>query len=59
MAHCPFHDLVEAHGDVVCTVHEGLIEGALDALGGSVRLRELVPYERPGVCVARLDAAAA
>lgn len=59
MAHCPFRDLVEAHGDVVCTVHEGLIEGALDALGGSVRLRELVAYERPGVCVARLETAAA
>lgn len=30
-AHCPFRDLAEAHPDLVCGLHCGLVEGFLDA----------------------------
>lgn len=58
MRHCPFADVVDAHGTTVCTLHAGLIGGALEALGADQRLEALVPWERPGVCVARLSSAA-
>lgn len=29
--HCPFRDLAEAHPDLVCGLHCGLVEGLLDA----------------------------
>lgn len=54
MRRCPFHDLAETHPDVVCTVHRGVIEGALDALGSGLRVEELDIFVRPDLCVARL-----
>ncbi len=32
-AHCPFRALAEAHPDLVCRVHCGLVEGLVDELG--------------------------
>jgi predicted ArsR family transcriptional regulator len=32
-AHCPFRPLAEAHPDLVCRVHCGLVEGLADELG--------------------------
>jgi predicted ArsR family transcriptional regulator len=32
-AHCPFRSLAEAHPDLVCRVHCGLVEGLVDELG--------------------------
>lgn len=35
--HCPFQDLAQAHPDVVCNLHRGLIEGFVEEIGaGSV-----------------------
>ena len=34
-AHCPFRSLAEAHPDLVCRVHCGLVEGLVDELGGA------------------------
>ena len=28
--HCPFRDLAEAHPDLVCGLHRGLVEGFVD-----------------------------
>lgn len=57
MHRCPFVELVEAHGEVVCTLHRGLIAGALEALGAELSIAALEPWARPGVCRARLVAA--
>ncbi len=35
-AHCPFRELAEAHPEIVCALHQGLVEGIVDALGGAV-----------------------
>jgi predicted ArsR family transcriptional regulator len=34
-AHCPFRELAEAHPDLVCGLHRGLVEGFVEALGGA------------------------
>jgi predicted ArsR family transcriptional regulator len=33
--HCPFRDLAEAHPDLVCALHRGLVEGLVSCLGGA------------------------
>jgi predicted ArsR family transcriptional regulator len=33
--HCPFRELAEAHPEVVCGLHRGLVEGFVDAVGGA------------------------
>ncbi|HKX70965.1 MAG TPA: hypothetical protein VJM75_07050, partial [Acidimicrobiales bacterium] len=33
--HCPFRELAEAHPEVVCSLHRGLVEGFVDAIGGA------------------------
>ena len=33
-AQCPFRDLAEAHPDLVCALHRGLVEGFVGATGG-------------------------
>jgi predicted ArsR family transcriptional regulator len=33
--HCPFRELAEAHPEVVCHLHRGLIEGFVEQLGGA------------------------
>ena len=31
--HCPFRELAEAHPDLVCSLHRGLVEGFVEAMG--------------------------
>jgi hypothetical protein len=33
-AHCPFRDMAEQRPDLLCSLHRGLIEGVVDAVGG-------------------------
>jgi predicted ArsR family transcriptional regulator len=33
-AHCPFRELAEAHPELVCSLHRGLVEGFVEAVGG-------------------------
>jgi len=32
-AHCPFRELAEANPDLVCSLHRGLVEGFVEAVG--------------------------
>jgi predicted ArsR family transcriptional regulator len=54
MRRCPFHDLAETYPEIVCSVHRGLISGALAELGSDVELDELDVFPQPDVCIARL-----
>lgn len=54
MHRCPFRDLAEQHGDVVCSVHLGLIRGALAEIGAPVTATRLEPFVEPSLCRARL-----
>jgi predicted ArsR family transcriptional regulator len=33
--HCPFRELAEANPEIVCALHQGLVEGIVDGLGGA------------------------
>ncbi|MEH1164314.1 helix-turn-helix domain-containing protein [Micromonospora sp. CPCC 205539] len=50
---CPFLDVAREHPDVVCGMHRGLLRELVDTTTPDV-VAELVPFARPGVCVARL-----
>lgn len=52
---CPFRDLARSRGDVVCSVHKGLVAGMLQELGGSVAIDALEPFVEPSLCIARLS----
>ena len=54
MHRCPFRELAERYPRVVCSLHAGLIEGALDELEAPVALASLEPWASPSTCVAHL-----
>lgn len=54
MCNCPFRDLAARYERVVCALHKGVLNGALDRVGAPVRVAELHPWARPGRCLALL-----
>lgn len=56
---CPFLDVAREHQDVVCSVHLGLMRGALAELGVDVTAEDLIPWVEPEVCVSHLRVGAA
>ncbi|MBC2868356.1 helix-turn-helix transcriptional regulator [Streptomyces mexicanus] len=54
LRHCPFLELAEEHGDLVCSVHLGLMRGALAALDAPLTATGLEPFARPDSCLAHL-----
>lgn len=54
LRHCPFLDLVDKHADVICSLHLGLMQGALAVLDGPVTVDRLDPFVEPDLCVAHL-----
>jgi len=57
LRHCPFLELAEEYGRIVCPLHLGLIQGALAELGTPVAATALEPFAEPGACLARLERA--
>lgn len=51
---CPFIDVARRHPDVVCSLHLGLLQGALETLGGPLAAERLDPWVEPSLCVAQL-----
>ena len=51
---CPFQELATTYPAVVCSVHLGLIKGALAELGTGVDADSLEPFAEPGACVANV-----
>ncbi|MBX6371483.1 MAG: helix-turn-helix domain-containing protein [Acidothermus sp.] len=54
LRHCPFREVALRHPEVVCALHQGLIEGALSELRAPYRLADLQPFVDPSLCVAQL-----
>lgn len=54
LRHCPFHDLVDTHGEMICALHLGLMQGALTEMRGPVTVDRLDPLVEPDLCVAHL-----
>jgi predicted ArsR family transcriptional regulator len=55
---CPFLDTARDYPGVVCSLHLGLIEGALAELDAPLAAERLDPLVEPTLCVAHLRAAA-
>lgn len=55
LGHCPFLDLATTMPTVVCSVHLGLMEGALQAWESPVTVDRLEPFVEPDLCLAHLD----
>lgn len=52
---CPFREVALTHRRVVCTVHRGVVRGALAELGGALTVHELRPLAgEDGACVLHL-----
>lgn len=51
---CPFHSLAVEHPEIVCRLHLGLMQGAVDRLGRTGDGVRLQPFLAPGLCAAFL-----
>lgn len=51
---CPFRKVAKAHPDVVCSIHLGLMQGALSELSVDVEVTRLLPFVEPNLCVSHL-----
>ncbi|MFF3914165.1 helix-turn-helix transcriptional regulator [Streptomyces sp. NPDC001852] len=56
LRHCPFLELAEEHGRLVCPLHLGLMQGALARLDAPLTATGLEPFAEPDSCVAHLAA---
>ncbi|WP_407342678.1 helix-turn-helix transcriptional regulator [Pengzhenrongella phosphoraccumulans] len=56
---CPFGDVAREHRDVVCGVHLGLMQGALEQLHASTTAVRLEPFAHPDLCLVHLTPKAA
>lgn len=54
---CPFYDVAREHTDVVCAVHLGLIQGALDQMQAPPTTIRLEPFVRPDLCLVHIGPA--
>lgn len=54
LRHCPFNDLAQTHGTVICALHLGLMQGALSAMRAPVTVDLLDAFVEPDLCVAHL-----
>lgn len=53
---CPFLEVARHHQEIVCSLHLGLMQGALARMRAPVTASRLEPFARPGVCVTHLAA---
>ena len=51
---CPFREVAEHHKDIICSLHLGLMRGALNRMRAPVSADRLDPFVEPSLCVASL-----
>jgi predicted ArsR family transcriptional regulator len=54
LRHCPFLELAESPTTVVCPIHLGLMQGALETWAAPVTVDRLDAFVEPDLCVAHL-----
>jgi predicted ArsR family transcriptional regulator len=55
LRHCPFLELAESHAEIVCPIHLGLMQGAMEAWGANRSINQLDQFVEPDLCVAHLS----
>ena len=53
---CPLIEAASRHPEVICAVHLGMVDGALESLGVRDAGPTLVPFSGPGECTLRVPA---
>lgn len=56
LRHCPFLEIAETSSAVVCPIHLGLMQGALENWQAPVTVDRLEPFVEPDLCLAHLTA---
>ncbi|MFV8052644.1 helix-turn-helix transcriptional regulator [Mycobacterium sp. 48b] len=54
LRHCPFLELARTRASIVCPIHLGLMQGALESWQAPVAVEGLDAFVEPDLCVARL-----
>jgi predicted ArsR family transcriptional regulator len=54
LRHCPFLELADSGSAIVCPVHLGLMQGAMEAWHSPVAVDRLEPFAEPDLCLAHL-----
>jgi predicted ArsR family transcriptional regulator len=54
LRHCPFLELAEARASVVCPIHLGLMQGALELWAAPVSVDRLEAFVEPDLCLAHI-----
>ena len=54
LRHCPFLELAENRTNVICPVHLGLMQGAMETWGAPVAVERLDAFVEPDLCLAQL-----
>jgi predicted ArsR family transcriptional regulator len=54
LRHCPFLELAGDASAVVCPIHLGLMQGALQTWGAPVTVDRLEPFVEPDLCLAHI-----
>jgi predicted ArsR family transcriptional regulator len=54
LRHCPFLELAETRSSVVCPIHLGLMQGALETWAAPVSVDRLDAFVEPDLCLAHI-----
>ncbi|CAM4435943.1 hypothetical protein MB901379_01917 [Mycobacterium basiliense] len=54
LRHCPFLELAESRSGVVCSIHLGLMRGALESWAAPIGVERLDAFVEPDLCLAHL-----
>lgn len=54
LRHCPFLELAQAHPEVVCPLHLGFMQGAVQAWDTPIQVSALTPFAEPDGCATEL-----
>lgn len=54
LRHCPFLELAENRTNVICPVHLGIMQGAMETWGAPVTVERLDEFVEPDLCLAQL-----
>lgn len=53
--HCPFRQVAEQHPEIACSIHLGMLRGAIDELGAPISADRLERFVTPTLCRAHLS----
>jgi predicted ArsR family transcriptional regulator len=59
LRHCPFLELSSSSSEIVCPIHLGLMQGAMESWRAPVTVDRLEPFAEANLCLAHLGPAGA